>query len=130
MKPSTAKAKGAATEQAFVDYLSAWVKHAERRHLCGAADRGDITGMPGWVWEVKSGARVDIAGWLGELDAEMGNDRSDMGAVVVRPKGLPRPADWYAVLPLPVLMRLLEQAGWVPARWDADVCGETIEGAA
>lgn len=115
MKPSTAKQKGAQTEQAFVDYLRPWVKHAERRHLCGAADRGDITGMPGWVWEIKSGARVDIAGWLGELDAEMRNDDSDMGAVVVRPKGLPRPVDWYAVLPLPVLMRLLEQAGWVPA---------------
>lgn len=115
MKPATAKAKGRETESAFVAWLARWVPHAERRRLAGTADRGDITGMPGFVWEVKSGARVDIAGWLAELDTEIRNDRADMGAVVVRPKGAPNPAQWYCVMPLPAYMRLLEQAGWVPA---------------
>lgn len=115
MKPATAKRKGVQTETAFVGYLTRWVPHCERRRLAGVADRGDITGMPGFVWEIKSGARVDIAGWLDELHTEMRNDRSDMGAVVVRPKGQPDPERWWAVMPLPLLMRLLEQAGWVPA---------------
>ena len=130
MKPSTAKAKGRATESAFVAYLSRWVPHVERRRLAGVHDRGDITGMPGWVWEVKSGARVDIAGWLAELDAEITNDRADLGAVVVRPKSAPNPEQWYTVMPLPAFMRLLEQAGWVPAPHHRDIAGETIEGAA
>lgn len=114
MKPVTAKAKGRTTESAFVAYLTRWVPHAERRRLAGVADRGDVAGMPGFVWEVKSGARVTIARWLGELATEMLNDRADMGAVVVRPKGAPDPEQWYAVMPLPLLMRLLQQAGWVP----------------
>lgn len=123
MKPSTAKAKGRDTENRFVDYLARWVPHCERRRLAGTADRGDITGMPGFVWEVKSGARVDIAGWLAELEVEIRNDRADMGAVVVRPKGAPDPEGWYTVMPLPAMMRLLEQAGWVPTP-------KPIEGAA
>ena len=114
MTPATAKAKGRETENLFVDYLKPWVPHVERRRLCGVADRGDIAGMAGFVWEVKSGARVNIAGWLNELAAEMRNDRAPLGAVAVRPKGSPHPQNWYAVLPLPVLMALLEQAGIVP----------------
>lgn len=127
MTPATAKAKGRETENTFVGYLKRWVPAAERRRLCGVLDRGDVTGMAGWVWEVKSGARVNIAGWLAELRAEMRNDGSTAGAVVVRPKGSPQPEDWYAVLPLPVLMRLLEQSGWVPTPHHCDVedtCGE------
>lgn len=113
MKPATAKAKGAATEQLFCDYLAAWVPHVERRHLSGSADRGDIAGLPGVVLEVKSGARVDIAGWLAELTTEIRNDGANTGAVVVRPKGKPAPPDWYAVLPLPLYVDLLIDAGYI-----------------
>jgi hypothetical protein len=114
VKPSTAKAKGAATEQAFCDYLSAWVPHVERRHLSGAFDRGDIAGVPGVVFEVKSGARMALSTWLAELEVEMVNDGADTGAVVVRPKGKPRPEDWFAALPLPLYVQLLVDAGWIP----------------
>lgn len=113
MKPATAKAKGAKTEQLWVDYLRdcGW-PFVERRHLAGTADRGDITGMPGVTCEVKSGARLDLAGWMGELEVEMRNDGTDIGYTVVRPKGKPAPGDWWCVVPADVLVRLLKAAGW------------------
>lgn len=114
MTPGTAKRKGAATEQMFVDYLKQWNPNVERRHLAGTHDRGDITGIPGVVFEVKSGAKLAISTWLDELEVEVTNDGATHGAVVVRPKGKPAVEDWFAVLPLPTLVALLREAGWLP----------------
>lgn len=113
MKPATAKAKGAATEAAVVAWMQAnGAPYVERRHLNGANDLGDIVGLPGVVAEVKSGARLDMAGWLDELAVEMANAGADQGAVIVRPKGKPSPPDWFCVLPLPLWWQLLKDAGW------------------
>ena len=118
MKPSTAKSKGTATESMFVDYLRRWAPFAERRRLAGQHDRGDIAGVPGIVFEVKSGARLAVAAWLDELDAEMLNDGAAHGAVVVRPKGKPDPADWFAIVRVPDLLDLLVEAEWLTKAGD------------
>ena len=67
MKPSTAKKKGADTEILYVDYLKQnGVPNAERRHLNGVYDKGDIAGWNAhdgsWnvVVEVKSGGRASV----------------------------------------------------------------------
>ena len=116
MKPGTAKVKGRDTENLFVEYLrNDWLLvNVERRRLMGVRDEGDITGWPGVCVEVKSGATVTIASWLKELAAEMTNSHADAGFVAVRPKGKPDPKDWYVVLPLPELLRLMAKAGWMP----------------
>lgn len=113
MKPATAKRKGAATEEEWVRYLRAvgW-PYAERRHLAGAFDRGDVAGCPGVTVEIKSGARIDLATWMDELDTEMVNAATDVGYVAIRPKGRPRAQDWWCVVPAEVLVRLLKAAGW------------------
>jgi hypothetical protein len=113
MKPATAKAKGTATETALVNYLRHWIPHVERRRLSGAHDRGDIAGTPGLCWEVKSGARLDIAGWLHELAAEVHNDNARHGIIAVRPRGKPSPEDWFVVMTLPDLIELLIEARWL-----------------
>ena len=114
MKPATAKAKGRQTESMLVDWLRAnGVPHAERRRLTGAHDQGDITGWPGVCVEVKSGARLDIAGWIDELAAEIRHAQAETGFVAVRPRGRPAVDDWWAVLPLPALVELMRQAGWM-----------------
>lgn len=113
VKPSTAKAKGRDTENRFVDYLRHWVPHVERRRLNGTHDRGDIAGTPGICWEIKSGARLDLAGWLHELATEVRHDHADHGIVVIRPKGQPNPENWWTVLTLPDLVSLLIEAGWI-----------------
>lgn len=109
MKPSTAKAKGRETENAFVVWMrSRWGKVVERRRLTGSQDQGDISGWDNVCVEVKSGASIDIPGWLRQLDAEKTNSHSEYGFVAVRPKGKPDPDDWYAVISLPDMVQLLQ----------------------
>lgn len=117
MKPATAKAKGRETEAALVEHLrlAGW-GWAERRRLAGVEDKGDVAGVHGpsgeVCIEVKSGASLDLPGWLRELDRETIAAGADTGFVAVRPKGRPDPEDWYAVMPLPWLLDLLVQAGY------------------
>ena len=110
MTPGTAKRKGRETENRLVEWLHAhgW-PYTERRRLAGTADRGDISGVIGVTIEVKSGARLDIAGWMKELEVEMVNDRADLGLVVVRPKGCPDPEAWWAVMPVPIAFKMLRE---------------------
>lgn len=115
MNPRTAKTKGAQTEQMLCDWLrTRGVIHAERRHLSGANDRGDVTGWPGICVEAKSGGgKLDLPGWLAELAREVRNSQATHGFVAIRPRGKPDPTDWYAVMPLPALVALLDEAGWI-----------------
>lgn len=109
------KRKGRTAEQAVVDLArrNGW-PHAERRRLEGIQDRGDIAGMPGVVVEVKSGARLDLPGWLRETERERVADGADYGLLVVKPVGLgvATTAGWYAVMPLGEMLLLLAQAGY------------------
>lgn len=120
MKPSTAKAKGRETENMFVAWLHAFgVKAAERRRLNGVLDKGDIAG---WYdnsgersvcIEVKSGAQLSLPKWISELRAEMLNSKADAGFIAIRPKGKPDVQDWFAVLPMPEMMQLMYEAGYL-----------------
>lgn len=85
-KPRT---KGTAAETAAVSFLRTvgW-PHAERLALQGAHDRGDITGCPGIVWEVKSCADLNLPGWLAEAEVERENAHADHGIVVAKPAGI------------------------------------------
>lgn len=115
MKPSSIKAKGRDAENFAVALIQAvgW-PHAERRRLAGSKDRGDITGIPKVVLEVKSGARLDLAGWLRETETERVNDGANIGALIVKLKGMgeAKVADWPVMLPLGQFLRLLREAGY------------------
>jgi hypothetical protein len=105
------KRKGSAAELAVARWLAAngW-PDAERRYDAGRHDdRGDIRGIPGVTLEVKNHQRLDLAGWLRELAAEMENDGTDIGAVVVKKRGTTDVGQWYAVLPMEVLIRILPE---------------------
>lgn len=121
MKPSTAKTKGRETENKYVEWLiDHGVPNAERRRLLGVLDKGDISGWvksdgsDSVVVEVKSGAKLDIAGWLKELECEISNAGGTIGFVVVRPKGKPNVDDWFVLMPLPEHHALMERAGFLP----------------
>jgi len=108
---SKAKQKGTAAETAVVKYLREHgFPYAERRALHGTADKGDITGCGPVVFEVKNHAKLDLAGWIKELEAEMVNADVQVGAVIAKKRGTTNVGDWYAVLPVRVLVELLKEA--------------------
>src|SRR5881392_1526987 len=87
MTPS--HAKGTKAETAIVGWLREQGRPSvERRALQGTRDRGDIAGVPGVVWEVKAGARLEIPRWLAETETERLNDNAAVGLLVVKPKGV------------------------------------------
>lgn len=110
---SKARQKGTSAETAVVNYLKAnGFPHAERRALHGVNDKGDITGCGPVVFEVKNHKTLDLAGWLKELEQEMINASVDTGAVIAKKKGTTDVANWYAVMPVAVLVALLKDAGF------------------
>jgi Holliday junction resolvase len=106
---SPEKRKGNAAERAVVDYLKANGFPQARRTQAGTRhDIGDIDGVPGVAIEVKNHARIDLAGWITQLEAEMTAKGVTEGVVVVKRRGKSNPAEWYAVTPLHVWLELLK----------------------
>lgn len=102
------KRKGTEAERKVVEYLQAnGFPYAERRALAGALDKGDVTGVPGVVLEVKNHAALDLAGWLNELMREVDNAQARYGAVVAKRRGHGDAGQWYAIMPFETLVRLL-----------------------
>lgn len=110
MKPASIKAKGRNAENQMVTFLSRWWPMVERRRLNGVHDRGDIAGIPRTVVEVKSGAKLDLPGWLRELDREMTNDGADFGCVAIKPRGTTDGAQFYCVMTGDQFVTLLRAA--------------------
>lgn len=110
---SKQRAKGTAAETAVVRYLKDRdFPYAERRALHGTADKGDITGIGPIVLEVKNHKTLDLAGWIKELEAEMKNANVNVGAVIAKKRGTTDPGEWYAIMPVHILISLLKDGGW------------------
>jgi hypothetical protein len=97
---SPQKRKGSAAELAVAKWLNRLGWTGAERSRCGFTDdRGDIDGIPGVCIEVKNEKRIDLPGYLRELEVEMKNAKAWAGAVIVKRRGSSDPADWYAVMP-------------------------------
>ena len=105
---SSQKRKGSAAELAVAKWLRklGWV-HAERSRAGWTDDRGDIDGMPGVCIEVKNEKRIDLPGYLRELEVEMKNAMAWTGTVIVKRRGSTNVDDWYAVMPAKVWGELM-----------------------
>lgn len=110
---SASRRKGTAWETAIVAALrdNGW-PHAERRALAGAADKGDVAGIPGVVVEAKAAKAITLAAWADELAAEVTNAAADIGVLWVKRRGRTSPLDGYAVLAPTHLLALLRAAGY------------------
>jgi hypothetical protein len=116
---SPQKRKGSAAELAVAKWLRklGWI-HAERSRAGWTDDRGDIDGMPGVCVEVKAEKKIDIPGYLRELEVEMENAKAWTGTVIIKRRGSTNVDDWYAVMPAKVwgeLMVMLDQPNGNPA---------------
>jgi hypothetical protein len=99
-----------------VDYLrTVGVPHAERRAGNGAADRGDIAGLPGVVIESKNAKTGTLAAWLDEAEAERINAGADLAVVWHHRRGRASPAQGYVTMSGATLVALLTAAGYIAA---------------
>lgn len=107
------KRKGDDHERRIAAYLveQGW-KHAERRKAGATLDKGDLYGILGCVLEAKNEKRIDLSGYMKELEVEMANAKADTGVVVVKKKGTTDVSQYYAVMPMHVWVELLKKAGY------------------
>jgi hypothetical protein len=110
---SKSKQKGTSAETAVVNWFKdKGRKYVERRSLNGVNDRGDISGIPDLVIEVKNHARMELSAWVAELEVEMNNDKARHGVVIHKKKGTTDVGKWYATMPVSVWYELLKDAGY------------------
>lgn len=108
---SAQRTKGTRWENAVVCALhDAGFVHAERRALRGAADRGDITGIPGLVIEAKNHRRAELAQWVDEAAAERDRDGARYAAVWHHRRGKAAAEDGFVTMTGADFLRLLADA--------------------
>lgn len=107
------KRKGSAWELAIAKYLvsKGW-KHAERRIAGSTIDKGDIYGIIGCVIEAKNEKRIDLAGYMKELEVEIANAKAATGVAIVKKRGTTNVGEAYAVMPVEVWVALMKEAGY------------------
>ena len=105
--------KGTQHESAIVNWLKdhGW-PYARRLAKEGAKDKGDVTLGDGYplTIEAKNRKGFDLAGTQRELKAEMANADVPWGFAIHKKKGTTDVGQYYAVLPVEVLMDILEVA--------------------
>lgn len=112
MMTSRQKQKGSRFERAIADYLNDAGFATERTRVGWADDRGDIHGIHNFTIECKNQARMDIAGWVDEMQVECVNNDTVLGVVIHKRKGKGDPGESYATMPLWMLVLLLRRAGF------------------
>ncbi len=107
------KRKGSAWELAIAKYLveQGW-QFAERRIAGSTIDKGDIYGIIGCVIEAKNEKRIDLSGYLKELDTEMKNAKAATGVVMIKKKGTTDVGEAYAAMPIKEWVKLMKEAGY------------------
>ena len=113
---SKAKQKGTSAETAFVkaECVTEVFPYVERRSLAGVNDMGDVSGMLGLVVEIKNHSSYKFPEWLRETEVERQNAKADYGILVAKPNGvgLNSVDQWWAVMPVGQMMKLLRDAGY------------------
>jgi hypothetical protein len=108
---SAAKRKGSQAERDVVLWLQAnGYPYADRRVAGATLDKGDISGVLGVTIEVKNHKRMDLAGWVGELEVEMKNDNAWTGTVIHKRHGKSSVDEWYCTMPAKVWLALIRKA--------------------
>jgi len=105
--------KGTQLETAAVNWLKDHgFPFARRLAKEGAKDKGDVTlgdGIPVTI-EAKNTRSIDLAGGQKELRAEMTNAGNEWGFTIHKKRGTTNVGEYYAVLPVAVLVDILDAA--------------------
>lgn len=108
------KRKGSQYERDVAKWLvSNGYACAERAYGAGRHDDvGDIDGISGVVVECKNEKKIDLSGYLKELDNEMTHADAETGVVLIKKRGTTNVSESYAVMPAQLWVDLLKQAGY------------------
>lgn len=106
---SKSKQKGTLAETAVVNYLRQFWYSVERRVLQGSKDKGDVSGIPNVVIEIKNQKSYKISEWIKETEIERSNAEAEFGILVIKPNGVgvSKVEDWWAVVTLETMVSLL-----------------------
>ena len=111
---SRSKQKGTAFETSIVRYLSGRLgdERIMRMPLSGNKDRGDIAGVRTLLGErvaveCKNVARMNLGGWITEVEVERGNADAKVGVVIHKRSGKGQARDQYVTLTVEDLAVLL-----------------------
>ncbi len=104
--------KGSSFERQTADYWrDNWDDRIDRRVRTGAKDKGDLANVRAHkhrlVVEIKNVAKLNLAGWIAEAQAEAINDEALCGIVIAKRKGKGDPKDQYVVMTQGDLLKLL-----------------------
>jgi hypothetical protein len=110
---SASKQKGTFAETLIVRYLRTQFPtfEVDRLALHGRDDRGDVRifGVPCTI-EVKNCARMQLAEWVDEAEAEGRNASTYTSVVWHKRKGRAHPSGWYVTMSGRVFVYLLAKA--------------------
>lgn len=113
------KQRGTAHETATVNWFreNGW-PYAKRITMKGSADEGDLDLGDGIAVtiECKNTKAMTLSQWLRELADEMENRGDDVGFVIAKKRGTTDVGEYYCILPVKVVARLLRRAGYAPER--------------
>lgn len=106
MSGSSSRRKGSRAEVAVVHALrrAGWDADTSRNVLEGRRTGDDVVWSGPCSIEVKDVARMDLAGWLAQAQANAGER---VGVVVHKKRGVAQAEGWYCTLTFGDLLRLI-----------------------
>ena len=106
------KERGSRFEVEVVDFLrNNGFPGVERRAMRGSRDTGDVSGLPGWVLEVKNCRAMSLGEWVAEAEKEAKNAQNGaenaVSWAVVHKRRQKGPGGAYVTLSLELFANLL-----------------------
>jgi hypothetical protein len=95
-----AKQKGTAAETLAQRFLAGWWPGITRLAPAGAADCGDLDGVPELCVQVKAQKRMALADWVDQASIQAERAGKPYAVVIHRRWGKGDPGQWYATMPL------------------------------
>lgn len=105
---SPQKRKGHAAELAVVKWLRSHGITADRVQAGTHADKGDVTGLPGVVIEVKDRKAHSWHGYFEQLRTQIVNADAYTGVIIAKRPGITDVSEWMAVMPAIEWLALIE----------------------
>ena len=105
---SPQKRKGHAAELAVVKWLRGRGMKVDRVQAGTHADKGDVTGWPGVVIEVKDRKAHSWHGYFEQLRSQIKNADAYTGVIIAKRSGLTDVGEWMAVMPVTEWFRLMQ----------------------